>query len=166
MLCSSFTKTLAPGYRVGWVAPGRFYERVLNLKFTNTVATPTLPQFAIAEFLKNGGYDRYLRGVRKFYAEQIQRFGEAVSVSFPAGTTLSRPAGGFVLWVGLPKGCDAVELHDAALERNIGITPGPLFSATHGYKNFIRLTCAQPWSKQIERALSVLGQLATRMAKP
>ena len=160
LLCSSFTKTLAPGFRVGWVAPGRYYDRVQNLKITNTVATPTLPQLAIAEFLQNGGYDRYLRGVRGFYAGQIQRFSEAIAESFPAKTTISRPTGGFVVWVGLPKGCDALALHEAALARHISITPGPLFSATPAYRNFIRITCAHPWTREIERAIAVLGELA------
>ena len=160
MHCSSFTKTLAPGFRVGWVAPGRFFDRIMNLKFTNTVATATLPQLAIAEFLQNGGYDRYLRGVRSFYAAQIERFSEAIAHSFPEKTTISRPVGGFVLWVGLPKGCDALTLHEAALARNISITPGPLFSATSAYRNFVRITCAHPWSRDIERAIVVLGELA------
>ena len=163
LLCSSFTKTLAPGFRVGWVAPGRYYEKVLQLKYTSTVATPTLMQLAIAEFLKNGGYERYLRGVRRIYAESIQRFSQAVAQQFPEGTTLSRPKGGFVLWIGLPKGCDSIELHDEALARKISITPGTLFSATGGFRQFIRINCAHQWSRQIERALTTLGELAKAM---
>ncbi len=86
MLCSSFSKTLAPGYRVGWTAPGRFFEKVRKLKFTNTLATATLPQLAIAEFVKNGGYDHHLRSIRRTYAGQVQRVSQAVAAHFPAGT--------------------------------------------------------------------------------
>lgn len=162
LLCSSFSKTLAPGFRVGWVAPGRFFDRVKMLKITNTVGTATLPQLAIAEFLQNGGYERYLRGVRQIYSKQVQRISEAVAELFPKGTSISRPSGGFVIWIGLPKECDAITLHEKALERNISIAPGPLFSAANAYKNFIRLNCGQLWSREIERALVLLGDLAKR----
>jgi DNA-binding transcriptional MocR family regulator len=103
LLCGSFSKTLAPGYRVGWVAPGRYYERVKALKITSTLATATLPQLAVAEFIANGGYDHHLRALRRSMADQIRRMSEAVAESFPADMKITRPAGGFVLWVELPK---------------------------------------------------------------
>ncbi|MBI2347663.1 MAG: PLP-dependent aminotransferase family protein, partial [Deltaproteobacteria bacterium] len=65
LLCSSFSKTIAPGYRVGWAAPGRFKSQVEHLKSMNTIATATLPQMAVARFLESGGYDRHLRKLRK-----------------------------------------------------------------------------------------------------
>src|SRR5438093_4022006 len=102
MLCDSFTKTLAPGYRVGWVAPGRFRERVEFLKLVNTSATASLPQMAIAEFLQNGGYDHHLRKIRRLYAGQMQRMTEAITRYFPPGTKLTRPTGGMCLWGELP----------------------------------------------------------------
>src|SRR5438105_15516087 len=86
MLCDSFTKTLSPGSRVGWVAPGRFKARVEFLKFVNTSATASLPQMGIAEFLQNGGYDHHLRKFRRYYSEQLQRMSAAVTQYFPEGT--------------------------------------------------------------------------------
>ncbi len=164
MLCGSFSKTLAPGYRVGWCAPGRFLERVKTLKFTNTIATATLPQLAIAEFLKNGGYDHHLRTLRRTYAEQVQRVSEAVAESFPPGIALSRPRGGFVLWIELPRAVDTLALHEQALRENISIAPGPLFSAKQQFRNCIRLSCGHPWSSRHERAISVLGYLVKKAA--
>ena len=96
LLCSSFTKTLAPGIRLGWIGPGRFHEKVMALKFAHTVATPTLPQMAIAEFLATGGYEHHLRRLRRSVGHQVSRVSEAASASFPAGTRISRPSGGFV----------------------------------------------------------------------
>jgi DNA-binding transcriptional MocR family regulator len=162
LLCDSFTKTLSPGYRVGWIAPGRFKAQVEYLKFVNTSATPTLPQMAIAEFLQIGGYDHHLRRIRRLYADQMQRVSEGVSRFFPETTKVTRPTGGMCLWVELPAQVDALELYHQALAAKISIAPGPLFSPKQGYKNFIRLNCGNPWSPEIENALRKLGELAAR----
>ena len=161
--CNSFTKTLAPGYRVGWTAPGRFKSQVEYLKIVTTSATATLPQMAIAEFLAEGGYDYHLRKIRKIYAEQMQRMSEAVTRYFPEGTKATRPTGGQVLWVELPKKIDALELYRRALREKISIAPGPLFSPKQAFPNFIRLNCGNPWSDVIENAMIKLGQLMAAM---
>lgn len=160
LLCSSFSKTLAPGYRVGWAAPGRFKFQVEQLKFMNTLATATLPQMAIAQFLESGGYDRHLRRLRKALATQVQLVSLAISRYFPEGTRVTRPLGGFVLWVELPKSVNSLELHRKALREKIGIIPGPIFSPKQKYQNFIRLSCGLPWSDRLEQALINLGRLA------
>ncbi|HWO40314.1 MAG TPA: PLP-dependent aminotransferase family protein [Candidatus Eisenbacteria bacterium] len=160
LLCSSFSKNLAPGYRVGWTAPGRFKFKVEQLKFMNTLATASLPQMTIAQFLDSGGYDRHLRRLRKSLATQVQRISLAISRYFPEGTRVTRPSGGFVLWVELPKSVNSLELHRKALREKISIIPGCLFSAKKRYQNFIRLSCGHPWSDRLEQALITLGRLA------
>ena len=160
LLCSSFSKVLAPGFRIGWIQPGRFLEAVTRLKFINTIASPSLPQLAIAEFIQSGGYDRYLRGLRTALASQVQRYGQGVVKHFPEGTKISRPAGGYVLWVELPPPVDALKLYRAALAENISIVPGLIFSASGQFRNFIRLSCGHPWSESIERAFVTLGKLS------
>lgn len=159
MLCGSFSKTLAPGYRVGWMIPGRFFEKAKILKSTSTGATATLPQLALADYVANGGYDHHLRGLRQALKRQVEQVSQAVSESFPPETKLTRPAGGFVLWVELPKKVDALELHARALEQKISIAPGPMFSPNQDYPNFIRLSCGQPWSPKLERAIGILSSL-------
>ncbi len=163
LLCGSFSKILAPGYRVGWVAPGRFTERVLRLKISNTVTTATLPQMAIAEMMQNGGYDHYLRKVRSAYATQAQVTTQAIKKYFPAGTKVTRPTGGFLLWVELPKSVDAMVLYQKALAQKISIVPGHIFSARQQYRNFIRISCGQQWSTELEQGLATLGQLAKKI---
>ncbi len=160
MLCSSFSKTIAPGYRVGYVAPGRFRERVERLKFAQTIATPTLPQMAVADFLEHEGYDRHLRRLRRCLAEQVARVTEAIAAHFPAGTRVSRPQGGFVLWVELPARTNALDLHARALARGISVAPGPIFSAKQRFSNCIRVSCGFPWSELMDRSIQILGQLA------
>jgi DNA-binding transcriptional MocR family regulator len=164
LLCGSISKTLAPGYRVGWVAaPGRFYEAIKTLKLTTTLATATLPQLAVAEFLAHGGYDYHLRSLRRRMATQMAQMAEAVATSFPAGTRLTRPTGGFVLWLELPPKVSALELHARALQERIAIAPGPMFSPKQQFPNFIRLSCGHPWSLATERAVALLGRLTQHL---
>ena len=162
LLCSSFSKTLAPGYRVGWTVPGRFKPQVESLKFTSSMATCTAPQLAIADFLQSGGYDRYLRRIRRILMSQVQQMSSAVGRYFPAGTKVTRPQGGYVLWVELPRSVDSLELHRRALEQKISIAPGPIFSAKQKYKNFIRLSCGLPWTERIDRAVQTLADLTRK----
>jgi len=160
LLCSSFSKTLSAGYRLGWTAPGRFKMQVQRFKLTNTMASAPLLEMAIAEMLRNGGYDHYLRRIRKAYAAQVQLTAQAIRKYFPEGTKVTRPLGGFLLWMELPKSVQASTLYRKALAEKISIAPGPLFSANQRYPNFIRLSCGHPWSIELEQALAKLGQLA------
>ncbi|MBI3853235.1 MAG: PLP-dependent aminotransferase family protein [Verrucomicrobia bacterium] len=162
LLCDSFTKTLAPGYRIGWTAPGRFKAQVEYLKFVSTSATATLPQMAVADFLANGSFDHHVRKIRRYYAEQTQRMTAAISRYFPAGTKVTRPTGGLVLWLELPPAINSMELYRQALREKISIAPGPMFSPKQKYQNFIRLSCGNPWSEKIEQAMVKLGQMMAR----
>src|SRR4051794_11096914 len=108
MLCGSFSKSVAPGYRVGWAIPGRYFEKVRNLKCTSTGATATLPQLALADYLANGGYDHHLRGLRLALKRQMEQISHAVAESFPREIKMTRPTGGLVLWVELSARVDAL----------------------------------------------------------
>ncbi len=161
--CSSFSKTLAPGYRVGWIAAGRFQRKVEQLKslFNLTTASPT--QLAVAEFLANGGYDSHLRALRRVHARQVAQVREAVGRHFPKGTRVTRPDGGYILWVELPEGHDTFKLYQAALRKGISVAPGAIFSLGDKYRNCFRLNAAF-WSEQTERALETLGGMAEEIA--
>jgi DNA-binding transcriptional MocR family regulator len=163
LLCSSFSKTLSPGFRIGWSVPGRCLNQVRRLKLTSSISTATLPQMAIAEMLSSGGYDHYLRRIRKAYALQVQLMTQAVRKYFPEGTKTTRPMGGTVLWAEFPRGIDSIELYRRALEKRISIVPGPLFSSKRQYTECIRLNCGNIWSERIEGAMITIGQLAMRM---
>ena len=158
LLCSSFSKDLVPGYRVGWVVPGRFKATVEWLKYTTNVATATLPQVAIARFLESGGYDHHLRSIRRMYAGFVNQLSHAVMRYFPEGTRVTRPNGGIVLWVQMPDYVDSLELYKQALMDGITLAPGYMFSATEQYRNFIRLNVAW-WSYETDRAMRRLGEL-------
>ena len=164
ILIGSFSKTLAPGLRVGWIVPGKFHDRVLELKSATSLATPTLPQLTVAEFLKFGSFDAHLRRLRKFLAEQVYRFSSAVAESFPLSTRISRPSGGFILWVELEEDFDALQLAADALNKfRIAVAPGNIFSATgERYRNCFRISCGHAFSPRFSEAIRTLGQLAAR----
>lgn len=162
--CSSFSKSLTAAYRIGWALPGRYRDQVENLKFLNTLGTPSLPQLAIAEFLERDGYKHHLRRLRRAYAQQANLMRTFVSRFFPEGTRISSPSGGYTLWVELPAQVDVVRLHQLALEHRISIGPGHTFSASDSYRNFIWLNYSSPWSAGIEQAVITIGRLAALCA--
>ncbi len=157
--CSSFSKSVSQGLRIGWmVLPERYFQRAEYLKYVTNLAAPTLAQLALVDFLAEGGYERHLRQVRARYAARIERFSHAISRYFPAGARVTRPQGGFVLWLELDENIDALQLSHRMLEHRVSIAPGQIFSASRKYRNCIRLNCAQPWSETLEKALILLGR--------
>ncbi|UCV10523.1 PLP-dependent aminotransferase family protein [Dechloromonas denitrificans] len=159
MHVSSFSKCLAPGYRIGWVAAGRYAEKIVRLKLSTTLATTIPVQIAIADFLKNGGYDHHLRRLRQQLAVQESVLMDAVERYFPSESKLARPTGGYFMWVGLPDQVDALKLHKMALDQGISIAPGPIFSAKREFANCIRLNYGYPDSVQQQAAIATLGRL-------
>lgn len=160
LYCSSFSKTIAPGYRVGWIVPGRWRRQVEHLKYVGTMANATLPQLAVADYLADSRYERHLARVRRAYADNLARLQAGIGRYFPAGTRTSRPQGGFVLWVELSGERDSMALYEKALAAGISFTPGRLFSPQGKYANCLRLAAALPWEARVEGALAELGRLA------
>ncbi len=166
LTCGSFSKTLAPGYRVGWIcAPKGRVEALLQAKFGGTLCGPTLPQVALADFLSSGGYDNHLRRIRRAFAGTIARMTRAIDQSFPARTRVSAPEGGFVLWLELPDGADSMVLFRRAIAEHICFAPGSLFSASDRYGTCLRLSCGHSWSDRLERGVMRLGELARTMVE-
>jgi DNA-binding transcriptional MocR family regulator len=159
--CGSFAKCLAPGFRVGWVAAGRWHEAVRRLKLMTSIATASIPQAALASYLRDQPFDRHLRSLRASLASQLQSMVTAIDRYFPPGCRASRPEGGYLLWVELPEQIDALQLHAQAEKEQISIAPGPLFSPQRRYRNCIRLNFGHPWTGAMEAAMRRLGELIT-----
>lgn len=160
MLCSSFSKTLAPGLKSGFIEPGRWRDAVRMLKFVASGGNSELVELTLAELLESGGYERALRQLRRRFEQQVDAARGVIAESFPRGTRVTRPTGGFILWVELPKACDSIELFEKLLERGISIAPGPMFSATQRYRNCMRISVGHPWTERSEKALAEVGRLA------
>jgi DNA-binding transcriptional MocR family regulator len=159
LLCSSFSKDISPGYRIGWVAPGRYLNKVRKLKMAFTNGTSILPQLTIARYLESGGYDLHLRKIRKAYAQKSLGMTRAIEEHFPKGTRIAEPQGGYVIWVKLPGGLDSMLLYREAEKSRITIAPGCMFSPTGKFRDYVRLNAAA-WSERTEKDLARLGRLA------
>jgi DNA-binding transcriptional MocR family regulator len=90
---------------------------------------------------------------------------EAIGAHFPAGTRVTRPRGGYFMWLEMPAAVDALELHRRALMEGISTAPGPMFSANRSYGNCLRLNYGHPWSPSIEKAVARIGALAREQLK-
>jgi DNA-binding transcriptional MocR family regulator len=159
--CSSFSKCLAPGYRLGWVAAGRFATDVQRRKITTSLSTSIPVQDGIALLLRQDGYDAHLTRLRRTLAAQQVSLLGALQKHFPSGYRVTRPEGGYFVWVELPRGADALEVHRLALEQGISVAPGPIFSPRREFRNCLRLNYGHPWSAENERAIVKLGRIAT-----
>jgi len=161
--CSSVSKTLAPGYRVGWIAPGKYKDQLLKLKLVHSLSNVSIVQEAVANFLKTGGYDNHLRKLRRTLQSNYQKYSTTIAESFPAGTKITRPQGGLSLWVEFNGAIDTAVLYDLALAQQISIAPGSMFTLQNQFHNCMRLCIGLPWCDQLDDKLKQLGQLAKTM---
>lgn len=161
MHCSSFSKCLAPGYRIGWVAAGRHRDTIARNKLTTTLNTNVPAQQAISRYLQRGGYDRHLRRLRATLAAQQERYLAAVARDFPSGTRVTRATGGYFAWIELPEGVDTLALQRQAVRLGISIAPGPIFSASRAFRRCLRLNYGHPFDARVEAAVRTLGRLAS-----
>ena len=165
MHCSSFSKCLAPGYRVGWVAAGRFAPQVQRLKLMTTLATAIPSQLALSDYLQGGGYERHLRQLRQTLATQQAQALRLIAKHFPTGTRVTQPEGGYFLWLELPAQVDALQLHRLVLAQRISVAPGHLFSVDRRFSHCLRLNYGHPGDARFEEALTTIGQLACSLAQ-
>ena len=161
MHCSSFSKCLAPGYRVGWTTPGRYVDDVVRLKLTMTLASSAPAQVALSEYLAKGGYDKHLRQLRHTLEANQTAMMQAIVRHFPRGTKATRPSGGYFLWIELPGKLDTLEIQNKAIALGISVAPGPLFSAHRDFSNCLRLNYGHEWDARAEQAVATLGRLVT-----
>ncbi len=159
LLCSSFSKCLAPGFRVGWVVAGPHAERIQRLQLMSTLSTNVPSQLALAEMLRQGGVDAHFRRLRHTLAQRQQQMRAALLRLFPDEVRISAPDGGYFLWLEFDTRLDSRALHARALTCGFSLAPGALFSSQGQYNHCLRLNSSHPWSEQLESALIKLAGL-------
>jgi DNA-binding transcriptional MocR family regulator len=165
LYCSSISKAIAPGFRVGWVCPGIFYQKIEYLKSFTNVSVSSIAQAVVAEFLSNGAYDRHIRQLRRLYMQHIDWFQKKIIRNFPQGTLVSQPKGGYILWVELPLGFNTTKMFYQAIEQGIAFLPGELFSSTGKYSNCLRINCSVSIDENTEQVIQRLGRIALSYLK-
>lgn len=164
ILCSAYSKTVAPGYRVGWIAPGRHFKAAQSHKFHTSITGVRLQQEVLAEFIRDGGYDHHMRRLRAALKLQCRQMSESVARYFPAGCKLSRPQGGFMLWIEMPPNVDSRKVFEQARHEHIGCAPGATFSCTTRFNHFLRLHHGEPWSPALDANIRRLGRIVAEQA--
>jgi DNA-binding transcriptional MocR family regulator len=159
LLCSSVSKTLAPGYRVGWCIPGKFIKKVIQAKLTYSLASPTPTHATVGLFFNTGRLDLHLRNLRRSLSLQCRQYTDGITKYFPEDTQVSKPRGGCFLWIRLNEEVDSKELFQKAMENKICIAPGNMLTAETNFSNYIRLGIGNPFTMEIEKSLETLGQL-------
>ncbi len=162
MLCTSFSKSLSPALRIGFVAAGRYRPAVALQKTITSGSTNPITQHVLAEYLESSAFERHLRSLRRSYERQVESMRAAVGRYFPAETRIAQPQGGYVLWVELPEAFDTTQIYERALAQNLAYVPGELFSASGMYRNCLRLNCGNPHTPEIEDAVRRLGAVVSR----
>lgn len=160
MHCSSFSKTLSPGMRVGWCIAGKHHDSIIKAQTYSSFSPASLSQYALSSYLESGHYDKHLRKIRATCKKNIEEITQLVKQFFPTGTRISQPKGGFILWIALPEGTNVNELQGLSLEHGINIASGAMFSNTCEFDHYIRLNCAIPVDDQVKQAVKTLGRLA------
>ena len=159
MTCSSFSKTAAPGYRIGWLLPGKFEEQAKRVKRAQSCSTPMLQQWTLNEYIQSGDYDRHLSVLRKKLIYNCERMRALIAEHFPSEVCISKPQGGSVLWLRCQSHVNTSEFFQEAIEQGVSFAPGIIFSMSGKYANYMRISFGVQWNEQVENAIQTLGSL-------
>jgi DNA-binding transcriptional MocR family regulator len=160
----SFSNTLAPGYGMGWLVPGRFRDKIIQMKFAGNLLSGGIFQHAVADYMQSGNFNRHLRNLRSKLLSRMERGLSLIERHFPAGCKVTKPSGGFMCWIEGPPGFDSVAACRGALARGVGLPPGPLFSVREAFRNCIALNLSFPWTPDAEARLKAIGELVREHA--
>jgi DNA-binding transcriptional MocR family regulator len=156
--CSSLAHYVAPGFNLGWIQAGRWQSEVQRLKSFTNVANARLTQLALAEFLECGAFEKHVKRLRGALWRSVEATREEVLRTFPAGTRVNRPEGGYVVWIQLPDRYNGLEVQHRAAAAGIHILAGEWFSPTKQYRNYIRIACGHPF-EIIQPAVQTIARM-------
>ncbi|MCI1975346.1 MAG: PLP-dependent aminotransferase family protein [Limosilactobacillus sp.] len=156
---STFSKILAPGFRLGWlVADPKVIEKLTVLKQSADLHTDNLVQYVVAEFFKENDVDAHVKEISALYGKRKQLMIDGIKEYFPKNVKYTDPEGGMFLWVEVPGVTDTVELFKQCLEHNVAFVPGDPFFAGKPQPGTFRLNYSNMQEDQIKVGLKRLGE--------
>lgn len=163
MLFGSFVDTLGPDLGLSWIiCPGRIQEAIERKFLANLMTGDGLVQLALGDFLGTRQYIRAVSAFQKALSARAARGGQLLKQHLPKHFTFSQPDGGYMCWVRGPSTFDAVSVSKAALHAQISLLPGPIFSPSNGFGNFIGVNISAPWVEsgacEVERLFQTLAR--------
>lgn len=159
----TFLEYLGSRFGFGWILSRAMHDRLSELHFLNdpAVGTDSL-QGALAEFMQKRSYDRHMRFLRDTLNSRMQRGISLISEHFPQECAVSRADGGFMCWIRAPRGFDAMAATSVATKAGVSYAPGPLFSMTNSFKNFLALNLSFEWTPSLTEKLILLADLVSQ----
>lgn len=159
LYCSSFSKTISPGIRIGWLIGGKYHNRCKNLKISGTLGGSALLQSSLADFLIRNPYEKHVKKLQKNIARQAAEMKTLLEKYLPIGSAISSPKGGLFIWIELDECIDALEIYRQCLKMRISIVPGQAFSNGERFKNCLRVSYGTPITEDISQAVKELGEI-------
>ncbi len=159
-VCSSFSKTISPGIRIGWVSSKNEIRNVTKLARAYKISHNQLSQISAYEFLRKYPYERHLTFLRKSFHSNIQLALKTLENASEGKMKIQKPDGGFVLWIKSP--LDGQKVLQEAKKRKITIAPGVLFGLSHHWKKYFRINVGLKWNSDLENALIGLGEIVSK----
>ena len=157
--CSSFSKTAAPAYRIGWIATQKFSQRCAQIKRALSCSSSHMNQITLFEFVRSGDYERYLTQLRSVLMTNKARMLNKLQQLLGDNTRISDPKGGCVFWLEFDRSINSANVFQLALQQNISVSPGMLFSPSNRYQHCIRLSYGLPWNDRLEEGLKVFAAI-------
>lgn len=164
LLCGSLSKSLCPGYRIGWVVNQGFNGQLQKQQMLSTLSGSAPVQQGIAHYLQHESYDNHLRKLRKTLQQRQADTIAMIRQYFPADITLHSAEGGYFVWLELADDIDCYSVYTQALADGISIAYGGLFASKPQYRHCMRLNVSLAPSEQLEQALRRIGLLLRQQA--
>ena len=154
--CSSFSKTLGSGFRIGWIYAGQYSEKIQHQQLMSTLSVNPFIQHALVEYLSHRDYDKHLKQLRATLAEHKHQIYTYLSQHLPQGCELQYHAGGYFLWLKLPSHVDSFKIYQSLLASGLSIAPSQLFNAHATLNQHLRINCSFAFDHRMQQGLDLL----------
>ncbi|EGU56207.1 GntR family transcriptional regulator, partial [Vibrio nigripulchritudo ATCC 27043] len=166
LLCGSFSKSLSPGFRIGWVVAGDKTLTIQRLQHLSTLSTSIPIQLGLSHYLTYYSYDNHLRKTRRTLAARKADHIACLEKHLPEGVKIHGRKGGYFLWVELDPSIDVEVLYEKGIEENLSIAPGIIFSSDKKFSHHIRINTSYECEENIRVGIESLGQIIQTLQEP